>query len=65
MTVAQVSDMLKYLNLGEYINLFEKESIDGAMLSFLNMEGLVQLGITNALHASRILGHVAKLKSDY
>lgn len=40
MTVSQVSNMLSSLGLAEYIHAFEKESIDGAMLSFLNMEGL-------------------------
>ena len=40
MTVSQVSNMLSSLSLAEYIHAFEKESIDGAMLSFLNMEGL-------------------------
>lgn len=57
--------MLKSLNLGEYIHVFQKESIDGAMLHILNMEGLLKLGITNALHASRIQGHVAKLKHAF
>ena len=65
MAVAQVCDMLKILNLDEYIHVIEKESVDGAMLSFLNMEGLAQLGITNVLHAAKILGQVAKLKHDF
>lgn len=65
MTVAQVCDMLKILNLDEYIHVIEKESVDGAMLSFLNMEGLAQLGITNVLHAAKILDQVANLKHDY
>lgn len=65
MTVSQVSNMLSSLCLAEYIHAFEKEYIDGAMLSFLNMEGLAQLGVTNALHASKILGHAAKLNCDH
>lgn len=65
MTVSQVSNMSSSLCLAEYIHAFEKESIDGAMLSFLNLEGLAQLGVTNALHASMILGHAAKLKCDH
>ena len=56
---------MKILNLDEYIHVIEKESVDGAMLSFLNMEGLAQLGITNVLHAAKILGQVAKLKHDF
>ena len=62
MTVSQFCEMLNSLNLGEYSNVFKKEDVDGPMLHFLNLEGLAQLGVTNPLHACRILGHVAKLK---
>ena len=57
--------MLSFLGLAESILAFEKRSTDGAMLSCLKMESLAQFGVTNALHGSKILGHVAKLKCHH
>ena len=57
--------MLSSFGLVESIHAFEKRSTNGAMLSFLKMESLAQFGVTNALHASKILGHAAKLKCHH
>lgn len=65
MIVLQVFNMLSFFCLVEYIYVFEKEFIDGVMLSFFNLEGFVQFGVINVLYAFKIFGYVVKLKCDY
>ena len=48
------------LKLGKYVQSFQDQQIDGAVLAHLNDEGLQQLGMNEQLHRSILLGFVSK-----
>ena len=60
MSVKDVGDALVSLKLGMYSQAFEDQQIDGAVLSYLNDDGLQQLGMKEQLHRSILLGFISK-----
>lgn len=60
MSVEDVGQALITLKLGRYVQPFQDQQIDGAVLAHLNNKGLQQLGINEQLHRSILLGFVSK-----
>lgn len=60
MSVKDVADALISLKLGMYVQAFQDHQIDGAVLSYLNEDGLQQLGMNEQLHRSILLGFISK-----
>ena len=60
MSVKDVGQALLTLKLGKYVQSFQEQQIDGAVLAHLNDEGLQQLGMNEQLHRSILLGFVSK-----
>lgn len=60
MSVKDVTDALISLKLGMYVQAFQDHQIDGAVLSYLNEEGRQQLGMSEQLHRSILLGFISK-----
>ena len=60
MSVEDVGQALTMLKLGKYVQSFQDQQIDGAVLAHLNDEGLQQLGMNEQLHRSILLGFVSK-----
>ena len=49
----QVVDLLMAMNLQDYIDVFRREGIDGALLVELTLEELQQLGVNSGLHLKK------------
>lgn len=63
-TVDDVCRELTEMKMEEqYIHTFREQQIDGAVLSFMNEDGLKQLNIQDPLQRARILGFVARMKN--
>ena len=60
MSVEDVGQALTMLKLGKYVQSFQDQQIDGAVLAHLNGEGLQQLRMNEQLHHSILLGFVSK-----
>ena len=60
MSVKDIGDALLTLKLGRYVQAFQDQQIDGAVLSHLNDEGLQQLGMNEQLHRSVLLGFISR-----
>ncbi len=52
------------MNMDQYTQCIEDNAIDGAMLAFIDEEGLKLIGVSNALHRAKILATVAKKKMN-
>ena len=59
----KVSTYLRENNLGQYCQLFEREQVDGAVMSAITDEALKDIGVTNALDRCRIIGKFKKLQA--
>lgn len=55
LSVKEVCQCLKLLNMEQYEEVFRNECIDGSLLVSLSEDALVSLGITNKLHRTKLL----------
>ena len=53
------------MNMDQYMQCIEDNAIDGAILVFIDEEGLKLIGVSNALHRAKILATVAKKKDEH
>lgn len=54
LTVNEVCEWLTKLGLGQYVETFEQESVDGKLLLDVDEEMMKDLGISNALHRRKL-----------
>ena len=52
------------MNMEEYAQCIKDNAIDGAILAFIDDEGLKLIGVKDALHWAKILATVAKKKMN-
>jgi hypothetical protein len=50
LTVEQVSDMFCEMNMDQYTQCIKDNAIDGAILAFIDEEGLKLIGVGNAFN---------------
>ena len=55
--MTDVSKLLQYLNLGAYVETFEKELVDGMMLSSMDEASLKSLNL-NTFHSRKLLDFI-------
>lgn len=60
MSVEDVGQALITLKLGRYVQSFQDQQIDSAVLVHLNNQGLQQLGMNGPLRRCILLGFVSK-----
>jgi len=61
-SVAEVISWLEHsVGLPQYVELFERHEVDGALLSYLDKVALEELGVPSALHRLKLLTSLAQL----
>ena len=55
LSVSEVSECLRLLNMGEHVETFESEQIDGELFTTLNMDTLPCLGVSNKFQQQKLL----------
>ena len=55
LSVSRVSECLRLLNMGEHVETFESEQIDGELLITLNEDALPYLGVSNKFQQRKLL----------
>lgn len=55
LSVSRVSECLRLLNMGEHVETFESEQIDGELLITLNEDALPYLGVSNPFQQRKLL----------
>ena len=62
MDLEDVSTWLKSMKFEQYVENFKENDVDGALLSQVDDEALLEIGVTSRLHRKRILGNIEKLR---
>lgn len=55
LSVSEVSECLRLLNMGEHVETFESEQIDGELFMTLNKDTLPYLGVSNKFQQQKLL----------
>ena len=55
LSTSDVSKLLDSMNLSQYRDIFQREHINGVLMSELDMDMLVEMGIQNKLHRLRLI----------
>jgi hypothetical protein len=55
LSVEEVAQCLKLLNMKHYVEQFRKEHINGSLLITLTEDLLISLGVNNKLHRTKLL----------
>lgn len=59
LSVKEVGQCLKLLNMEKYVEVFRQECVDGSLLVSLSEDALVALGVSNKLHRTKLLKFIA------
>ena len=55
LTVDDIAEFLKNIKLGQYVQLFTDDDVDGRLLLQLTDDGLKDLGVDNSFHRCKII----------
>lgn len=55
LSVSEVGECLKKLNLGEHVKAFENQTVDGSLLKNLSEQELIDLGVTKLFQRNKLL----------
>ena len=64
LTIENIGDFLDQIQLGEHIELFKNNGVDGPILSVLEPEDLKDMGIANGFHRKKIIQKFRSFLND-